>query len=120
MIRLIFFVLFILSFTSGEAIHRKMGFIGKREFQNSPAPFEKIYVDEGKIISTPSGTFVKQYDGTLERVRAVLYDTRGMYVLRIQTQCPQCGRCYDGKTPPADYSCPLYEKEIFPGYWAPP
>lgn len=91
----------------------------KRLF-DSPAAFEKIYVNREDVICTPEGIYLKHCDNSLEKVRALLNDCEGMYVLRIHTQCPLCGECYSGKACPEDKSCPLYDKEIFPGIWGSP
>lgn len=91
----------------------------KRVF-DSPAAFEKIYVTQDEVVCTPDGIYLKHCDGSLEKVRSILSDCEGMYVLRILTQCPLCGQCYAGKGCPEDRSCPLYDKEIMPGLWGPP
>lgn len=118
-----FFVLSFFLFAASEAFgaygRLGKGFVQKSEFE-APEAFEKIYVNECQVLSTPQGTFLKHCNGRLERVRALLYDYRGMYVLRVLTQCQYCGRVYDGKESPEGYSCPLYEKELVPGIWGSP
>jgi hypothetical protein len=98
---------------------RARGFCCKREFEQ-PQAFEKIYVDGSSILSMPTGIFLKHDDGELELVRSLLADCQGMYVMRIYTQCPSCGKCYANKNSTDGYDCPLYEREVFPGMWKTP
>lgn len=109
-------VLLICLFTP-EAYGR--GFAFQREFE-PVEPFEKIYVSQDEILCTPFGIFLKHPNGHNEKVRSLLNDFKGTYVLRVKTQCPLCGRCYYGQHPDEGYSCPLYDKEIFPGIWGAP
>lgn len=99
--------------------NRVRGFCCEREFEH-PEAFEKIYVDGSKILSMPSGFFLKLDNGDIEPMRALLADGQGMYFLRINTQCPLCGQCYTGKSSPDGYDCPLYSKEIYPRIWSCP
>lgn len=101
------------------AKRRVKSFCCTREFEK-PEAFEKIYVDCSQILSTPSGIYLKHDNGDIEPMRALLADCKGMYMLRVYTQCPLCGRCYTGKSSPDGYDCPLYDKEIFPGIWTTP
>ena len=98
---------------------RVKGFCCRRSFEQAEA-FEKIYVNGSQILSMPSGIFLKHDDGEIEPVRSLLADCKGMFVLRIYTQCPLCGRRYRGKSAPAGLDCPLYDVEILPGVWETP
>ncbi len=95
-------------------------FAFKREFNETPPPFEKFYIDNSQLLSTPFGTYIKHKNGQEEQVRALMHDNYGTYVMRVQTQCPMCGQCYDGKCAPDGMCCPLYEKEVIPGVWISP
>lgn len=92
------------------------GFRNKREFDCPPA-FEKIYVTRNQIISMQDGIYLKHECGNLEKVRALREDCEGLYVLLIETQCPLCGVCYKGKTPPEEMGCPIFEMERLPNLW---
>lgn len=74
---------------------------------DEPEAFEKTYVCPSSILHNSSGTYYLNEQNCWEKVRAVLKDCKGTYVLRIWTQCPQCGTCYRGKTPPEGMSCQL-------------
>jgi hypothetical protein len=120
------FLMLFLAVEGAPSIHqgsfvggRVKGFCCEREFEQ-PEAFEKMYVQGSQILSMPAGTFLKLDNGDVEQVRALLADFQGMYVLRILTQCPLCGRCYRGKSSPDGYDCPLYDKEILPGLWTLP
>lgn len=91
----------------------------EKEFE-SPEAFEKLYVDGSMILSMPYGTFLKHRDGTREKIRVLSQDYKGMYILRIKTQCPHCGRVYTGRDSPEGWNCLLYEKEIVHHVWAVP
>lgn len=72
-----------------------------------PDAFEKTYVCPESLMHNCEGTFYLNEFGCWEKVRAVLKDWKGTYVLRIWTQCPHCGTCYRGKHPPEGMSCSL-------------
>lgn len=72
-----------------------------------PDAFEKTYVCPQSLLYSCEGTFFLNEDGYREKVRAVLQDCKGTYVIRIWTQCPYCGTCYRGKHPPEGMSCPI-------------
>ena len=99
--------------------HWTKGFRNKREF-DSPEAFEKIYVTREQIVCLVSGIYLKHPNGELEKVRSLSEDYEGMFVLRVKTQCPLCGRCYSGKCCPEGMNCPLYDKEILPNWWVAP
>lgn len=92
----------------------------KRPVYDAPCAFEKIPVSREDVVCTPDGIFLKRCDGSLEKVRALSEDFEGMFVIRIQTQCSQCGRTYLSKDCPEGYSCPLYDQEVLPGIWVSP
>jgi hypothetical protein len=95
------------------------GFRNERVYDAPPA-FEKMYVTNDQIMRTPDGIYLKLCTGETEKVRALLEDNDGLYILRIKTQCCLCGQSYDGKAPPEGYSCPLYDKEVMPYMWIAP
>lgn len=97
-----------------------LSFIDAKEFENPPSAFEKTYVDCSQLISTPFGTYLRHSNGYEEKVRAVMNDCYGTYVMRVETQCPHCGQCYTEKSPPEGMCCPLYDTEVFPGIWSSP
>jgi hypothetical protein len=72
---------------------------------DQPDPFEKTYVCPESLMHNSFGTYYLNEFGCWEKVRAVLQDCKGTYVLRIWTQCPHCGTCYRGKLPPEGMSC---------------
>lgn len=97
--------------------HWTKGFRNKREFESPPA-FEKVYVCRDQLISMQDGMYFKGKCGHLEKIRTLLEDCDGLYVLMIQAQCPLCGACYYGKEPPDGMGCPLYELEVRPYVWS--
>lgn len=103
---------------TGNAYANEFAF--PRQFEDTPPAFEKFYVDNSRLLSTPYGTFIKHDDGQLEQVRALMTDYYGDYVMRVHTQCPLCGSCYSGKSSPEGSCCPLYDKEVIPGVWTSP
>ncbi|MBA2727709.1 MAG: hypothetical protein H0U49_06005 [Parachlamydiaceae bacterium] len=111
-------ILYLFVALDGTLESREFAF--KREFEDTPPAFEKFYVDNSQLLSTPFGTFIKHADGREEPVRALMNDCYGTYVMKVKTQCPLCGQCYSGKKPPEDMCCPLYDKEMFPGIWMSP
>lgn len=74
---------------------------------DQPDAFEKTYVCPEQLMNNCCGTFYLNEFNQWEKVRAVLKDCKGTYVLRIWTQCPYCGTCYRGKEPPEGMSCSL-------------
>lgn len=72
-----------------------------------PEPFEKFYVCPESVFHDCDGTYFINEFHCREKVRAVMKDCKGTFVLRIWTQCPYCGTCYRGKHPPEGMSCPL-------------
>lgn len=54
------------------------------EVQAAPPPFEKIYVKPGELLCTPYGTYYLSPSGKQEKVRTVLSDCCGCYVIKIQ------------------------------------
>jgi hypothetical protein len=94
-------------------------FAFKRYFDPVEA-FEKVYVTPHALLCTPTGIYLKHSNGTLEKMRAVMHDNKGMYALRVIMQCPMCGRCYTHKEGVEGFCCPLYERELVPGIWGTP
>lgn len=82
-----------------------------------PTPFEKIYVTPQDVISTPEGTYYVTPDGDMEKVRAVLRDCCGTYIIKIAHICPVCGYACCEKNPPEGYDCPLWKIEVLPHIW---
>lgn len=117
--RLFVLALAVCSFHQGYAMqeHWTKGFRNEREFEAPPA-FEKIYVTREQIVCMQDGTYMRHACGNLEKVRALLEDCEGLYVLLIETQCPLCGVCYKGKAPPEGMGCPIYETETRPYVWS--
>lgn len=74
---------------------------------DNPDAFEKTYVCPEQLMHDCNGSYYLNEFNHWEKVRAVLKDYKGTYVLRIWTQCPHCGTCYRGKHPPEGMSCPL-------------
>jgi hypothetical protein len=100
-------LLAIFSFESLSAFHHpQQGIQGfyERKFE-APPPFEKIYVDTSSLVYMPDGIYLRRHFGTLEKVRCLSHDCKGAYVLRIHTQCPQCGKVYTGHKSPEGWSC---------------
>lgn len=112
-----FFILLLSFFFSLDCYaiqeHWVKGFPNKRSFETPPA-FEKVYVTREEIISLQDGIYLKKCCGQLEKVRALLEDCDGLYVLFVDTQCPLCGTCYKGKAPAEGMCCPIYENESRP------
>lgn len=86
----------------------------------APIPFEKIYVSPHEVLTTPYGSYYRNPCGEYEKVRSVLRDCNGTYVIIVTVQCPICGKWYDGTKPEAGYCCPLDEIQIYPDLWTNP
>lgn len=115
---LIGFLGFLNCFCLVEGTHAQQGcgFSYKREFVE-PDAFEKVYVKGSDLLYTHAGIFLKHSCGSLEQVRSICHDCKGMYAVRIHTQCPLCGRVYSGRESPDGLNCPLYSHEVVPGIW---
>jgi len=87
--------------------------------EKSLPPFEKIYVTPYEIYTTPFGSYYRNPSGESEMVSCISNDSEGTYVIIINRQCPNCGRCYHGDTPEKGYCCPLNEKYDVPFTWGP-
>lgn len=97
--------------------HWTKGFRNTRTFDSPPA-FEKIYISLDQIVCMPDGIYYMHTCGNLEKTRAIMEDSDGLYVLLIETQCPLCGACYKGTAPPEGMGCPIYEIETRPYSWS--
>lgn len=103
------------------AMHPKQNIPCKYEKEfDSPEAFEKVYIDPSMILSMPYGTFLKHRDGSHEKVQTLSEDYRGLYILRIKSQCQHCGKIYTGKDYTEGWNCMLYEKEIVHHVWCAP
>jgi hypothetical protein len=96
----------------GQAMVLPSTYKGERQ----PA-FEKIYVTQSQLIHMPDGLYYEN-QGQQVQVNTLLYDAKGMYILRIYYQCPLCGHVYLDKMPEGEEGCPIYEREILPGIWS--
>jgi hypothetical protein len=73
--------------------------------------FEKIYINPKQLVGMPDGLYYFDKRGYASKVGTVLHDCRGTYVLKIEYQCPLCGRVYLNKAPDEDHGCPLFMEE---------
>ncbi len=80
-------------------------------------PFEKIYINPNCLVDMPDGLYYYHANGYAEKVRTLRHDCNGFYILRIEYQCPLCGRTYLDKEPDADHGCPLFMRQILPKIW---
>ncbi len=73
--------------------------------------FEKIYINTNRLVGMPDGLYYFGGDGYATKVGTVLHDCQGAYILKIEYQCPLCGRIYFNKAPDEDHDCPLFTSE---------
>lgn len=105
---------------SADPTYWTKGFRNQKEFEHRPPAFVKIYVQRDQIVMTPLGPFYFNRAGSWEPIRSLSEDMDGLYVIKIQTQCPLCGRCYSGKKIPEDMGCPVWKQEVLPNFWTEP
>lgn len=80
-------------------------------------PFEKIYVTHADLCTFCDGTYYYDEKGETHKVRTVLHDDQGMYILLIKYQCPLCGLCYDEKEPDGEHGCPIFKRRYTKYVW---
>ncbi len=80
--------------------------------------FEKIYICQNQLLTTPEGRYYVNPNGEQVKVRALLQDCEGTYIIVINHQCPLCGRCWEGAHSHDDYDCPIYQKEVVQNLWS--
>jgi hypothetical protein len=88
------------------------------EHKNPIEPaFEKVYVQIDQLVSTPNGTYYIDDNDQMTKVKSVLGDEDGLYVILIRYQCPLCGKTYSEKEPDAEYDCPIFKRKINSKIW---
>jgi hypothetical protein len=80
--------------------------------------FEKIYVRSSQLVHKPDGLYCYDDNDQEIKVKTLLCDKKGTYVLRVRYQCTLCGKTYLDRLPEGEEGCPIYEYEIFPGIWS--
>lgn len=85
--------------------------------QCEPA-FEKIYVKQCQLCTFYDGTYYFDEEGNSTKVKAVLHDYDGMYIILVKHQCPLCGRCWEGDEPDDEHGCPIFQREVLPSLWS--
>lgn len=80
--------------------------------------FEKYYIDPSNLIYMPDGLYYCEKDDSMTKVGTLLHDCHGTYVLKVQYQCPLCGRVYTTKEPDDEHGCPLFMYKVHPKIWA--
>lgn len=81
-------------------------------------PFEKIYVTQNQLVTFPDGTYYYDEMGNSTKVKTILCDSRGMYILIVRYQCPSCGRCWEKNKPDEGYECPIFHRQYGPWIWS--
>lgn len=84
--------------------------------QDKEPAFEKIYVKSSDLVTLPDGTYYYDETGKPIKIRALLHDVDGMYIILVTHQCPLCGKCYS-KEMDEEYDCPIYKLRISPRVW---
>lgn len=101
-------------------MQRFLLFIGililSNQFCNA-TPFEKIYISCNQLINMPDGLYYYDQYGHQTKVKTVLGDEDGMYILVVNYECPLCGRKHSNSTPDEGYGCPIFMKEVLPKLW---
>lgn len=82
------------------------------------AAFEKIYIDRSQLVHMPDGVYYYDDNGQEIKVKTLLCDKQGLYILRVCYQCQLCGRTYIDRMPEDEEGCPIYERELMPGIWS--
>lgn len=82
-------------------------------------PFEKIYVRPDQLCTFENGVYYFDEGGKTRKVRAVLNDCDGTYVIFIKHQCPLCGRSWNNNEPDEGYGCPIFQRRYHPSTWSP-
>lgn len=86
--------------------------------QHKEPAFEKIYVKSWQLITMPDGLYYYDDEGGSCKIKTVLADYDGMYILVVRKQCPLCGRCSSGfETDSDEWDCPIPKPKIHPRVW---
>ncbi len=80
--------------------------------------FEKLYVCQSQLVYLPDGLYYCNQEGKLNKVRTLLHDCDGMYIIIIRHQCPLCGRSWEFPPDENEFGCPIYQKEVLPDIWS--
>lgn len=86
------------------------------QFPVEPA-FEKIYVHPHQLVNMPDGLYYYDDYGCSTKVKTVLGDENGTYLVMVKYQCPICGRTHANATPDEGYGCPIFMKQVLPAIW---
>ena len=79
--------------------------------------FQKIHVQPNELVSTPDGTYYIDENCQMTKVKTILGDEDGLYVILIRYQCPLCGRTYSEKEPDDEYGCPIFKRRVNSKIW---
>lgn len=109
-------IILLLAF-QGSLFAQGMSFPSDHKHPIEPA-FEKIYVQGCQLVTMPDGLYYFDDNGGSTKVKTVLFDEDGMYVIVINYQCPLCGRTYANKVPDDEYGCPIFMRQVHPKVWS--
>jgi hypothetical protein len=88
--------------------------------ENAPAepPFEKVYIKSNQLLTTPEGIYYVNDQNQRRKVKTLLHDTEGLYVIFFTYECPLCGRRYENEIPDDEHGCPILMRQVHPKIWA--
>lgn len=109
-----FFLFWMLAFFTTLTLS---GFTGENSCATEP-PFEKFYVSPRQLVTFHDGIYYFDDNGYYTKVKTVLADCNGTYILIVNYQCPVCGRCWADNKPDDGYDCPIFQRKVAPGIWS--
>ena len=65
----------------------------------------------------PDGLYYYDESGYAEKVKTLRHDYNGFYIVRVEYQCPLCGRVYGDGKPDDEHGCPLFMRQFLPEMW---
>jgi hypothetical protein len=104
-------------FFPGYIFSQGVSYSSNHKYPVEPA-FEKVYVCAHQLVNMPDGLYYYDENGCSTKVKTVLGDENGTYLVLVNYQCSLCGRTHASKTPDEDFGCPLFMKQIHPKIWS--
>jgi hypothetical protein len=110
---------FILACLSFVGLAYGQGMVLPPIYKQCPEPaFEKIYIESCQLVMMPDGLYYFDDEGGSTRVKTVLSDYDGMYILKVKHQCPLCGRCFESSLREEEFGCPIFQRQVHPRIWS--